>query len=157
MDYSDNPDVPATMRRAARPKEGLWWNVTANTMQGKSVVRKWAQRRLKIALLSALARKGWNGRGMVKAKREVMLNDRDGVNVPGENGEAKKKEKERGDLVGTLQVHALPKIMQATGVEVKKEAEILIAIVGRKVEGARRGSESSGNKERHSSIVKARR
>ncbi|KAG6991183.1 hypothetical protein G7Y79_00055g089590 [Physcia stellaris] len=128
-DHSVNPQVPSTMRRTKRPKEGLWWNVTANTMQGKSVVRRWAQRRLRVALLNALERKGWDGRGMVKAEREVRLDDQDG-----KTGKAKKEEKEKRDLVGTLQVHALSQILQASGDQVKREAEVLIGIIGRKVE-----------------------
>lgn len=150
-DHSATPQVPSTMRRTERPKQGLWWSVTANTMQGKSVVRRWAQRRLRVALLNALEGKGWDGRGMVKAEREVRLDDQDG-----KKGKVKKEEKGKRDLVGTLQVHARSTILQATGDQVKKEAEVLIAIIGRKVEGMRKGSDSAAKKERPSLVLRNR-
>ena len=85
---------------------------------------------------------------MVKSQREVRLDDQDG-----EKGRVKKEEKEKRDLVGTLQVHALSKILQATGAQVKKEAETLVSIVGRKVEGMRKGSNSAAKKERPSLVL----
>ena len=109
-------------RQAARPKDGLWWSVTANTMPGKSVIRHWAQRRLKAALLRALNRGGWDRSGRVKADM-VAAAGKTNVN---------------DDLKGTLQVHVLAKILQATGEEVQREAETLVSIVRRKVENERK-------------------
>lgn len=91
-------------------------------MPGKSVVRHWAQRRLKTAVVKALERMGWDRNGQAKADLGADL------------GMGKRTR----DLEGTLQVHVLPKILQATGEEVQREAETLIGIVGNKVEIVRK-------------------
>ena len=114
--------VSLTARQAARPKDGLWWDVTANTMPGKSVIRHWAQRRLRTAVVKALERGGWDKSGRAKA----------------DLGAAAGKGDRKDDLKGTLHVHVLAKILQATGEEVEREAETLVGIVRRKVENERK-------------------
>ena len=123
--FKDGPDilcVPHRIRHASRPKQGLWWTVTANTMRGKSVARTWAQRRLRVAFVKALKSQGWDREG--KVARKVAPLDGDGLNAGREN--------ERGDLKGTLEVHTLTTILQATGEQVQREAELLVGIVARK-------------------------
>ena len=110
--------VSHTARQAARPKDGLWWSVTANTMPGKSVIRHWAQRRLRAAVVKALERGGWDKSGRAKASFGAAAG--------------------KDDLTGTLHVHALSKVLQATGKEVEREALALVGIVSRKVENERK-------------------
>ena len=110
--------VSHTARQAARPKDGLWWSVTANTMPGKSVIRHWAQRRLRAAVVKALEKGGWDKSGMAMANLGAAAG--------------------RDDLTGSLHIHALAKVLRATGEEVEWEALALVGIVSRKVENERK-------------------
>lgn len=65
-----------------------------------------------------------------------------GQNVAKSKGNAEAK----GDLKGTLQVYALEKVLQATGEDVRREAEALVKIVGRKVNNLR---EVTASKAKH--------
>ena len=121
-DASDILYVPCRIRHAARPKEGLWWTVTANTMRGKSVARTWAQRRLRVAIVKALESQGWDREGKVVTK----------VAPPEGAGLDTGREKERRDLKGTLEVHTLTQILQATGEQVQREADLLVKIMARR-------------------------
>ena len=72
--------------------------------------------------MKALKSQGWDREG--KVVRKVAPLDGDGLNAGREN--------ERGDLKGTLEVHTLTTILQATGEQVQREAELLVGIVARK-------------------------
>ena len=122
-DASNTLYTPYRIRQAARSKKGLWWTATANTMRGeKGVVRSWAQRRVRVAFVKALKSQGWDREGKVIAKPEP----------PGGYGLHAKREKRRRDLKGTLQIHTMAKIVQATGEEVQREAEILVDIIAQR-------------------------
>lgn len=77
---------------------------------------------MKAAVLKALERRGWDKSGRAKA----------------DLGAAAGKGIGNEDLKGTLQVHVLAKILQATGEEVKREAQTLVGIVSKKVENERK-------------------
>ena len=72
--------------------------------------------------MKALESRGWDKEGKVIAK--AVLPERDGLDAG--------REEKRGDLKGTLEVHTLIKILQATGREVQREAEILVDTVARR-------------------------
>jgi hypothetical protein len=115
-DKRNNFHLPTLARYASRPKVGLWWNVTSNTMAGKKVVvRRWSARRLRNAIVEALEERGFDGEG----KRLVG-----------------------GNLTGTLQVRALQGIVQAKFEAVKKEAGCLVEHV---MEVCREEAESKGS------------
>ena len=101
-------------------------------MRGKNVARTWAQRRLRVAFVKALGNRGWDKEGKVVAK--LKSPEGDGL------GAGREKEKEKGDLKGTLEVHTLTMILQATGEEVQREAEILVEMVWRKCRSQSRDS-----------------
>ncbi len=115
-DKRNNDHLPTLARYASRPKVGLWWNVTSNTMAGKkAVVRRWSARRLRNAIVEALEERGFDGEG----KRPVG-----------------------GNLTGTLQVRALQGIVQAKFEAVKKEARCLVEHV---MKVCREEAESKGS------------
>ena len=72
--------------------------------------------------MKALKSHGWDREGKAIAK----------LMPPEGGGQGAGRHQARGDLKGTLEVHTLTAILQATGKEVQREAEILVEIVGRK-------------------------
>ena len=99
-DKTHNLHLPAVARHSSRPKVGLWWRVTSNTMAGKpAVVRHWSSRRMRHAILEALKEKGFDEAGKKPA---------------GEN------------LTGILDLVTLPGIVKARFEEVKMEAGMVI-------------------------------
>ena len=119
---------PSIQRQLQRPRVGLWWSITANTMPAKNVIRSWAERRLKVAVQKALKRTGWDRWGRVVPREQL------------EDGEV---ERVLDDMKGTLHVHTFKQVLQATGEELQREADELIGIVERKVEGSRSTSKRS--------------
>ena len=53
-----------------KPRQGLWWSVTGNHMQVKSVMRSWCKKRMKKAILEALRKEGFDECGMPLAVKE---------------------------------------------------------------------------------------
>ena len=82
--------------------------------------------------MKALESRGWDKEGKVMAKLKSPAGD--------DLGAGREKEKEKGDLKGTLEVHTLTMILQATGEEVQREAEILVEIIWRKCSSQARDS-----------------
>jgi len=63
-DASHPLHIAQRRRLAERPKEGLWWHVTASTGLSKSsCVRNWARRRLRNAMRHALQQSGYDDMG----------------------------------------------------------------------------------------------
>ena len=95
--------LPIIARWNARPKVGLWWNATGNTMAGKkTVVRRWCARRLRNAFREALEEKGFG---------------EDGQRLVGAH------------LSGCLQMDTKEGIVKAKFEEVKREAGMILEFV----------------------------
>ena len=122
--------VPTRKRYAAildghydERQEGLRLVITANTMQKKRVVRSWAKRRIVQAVTEALRMKGFgtNGRRLV---------DR-GPNTPRvseSNGSQNKKMQDHAPeaLIGTVEVHVLPKSIETKFAEVQRQIGMMV-------------------------------
>ena len=93
---------------AERSKDCLWWSVTSNThlMEFPRVARFWAYKRSKMAIIDALATRGFDREGRVFE----MANSAQPAKP----------------LIGSLQVHNLPSIMKVANTTVKREAGALI-------------------------------
>ena len=92
--------LPTAARWDARPRVGLWWHATGNTMLGKkAVVRRWCGRRLKNAFREALEERGF---------------DEDGKGLFG------------GALTGCLEMDTKEGIVKAKFEEVKREAGMVV-------------------------------
>jgi len=98
--------------RPSRPSFHL--TLTANTMPGKSVVRSWAKRRMRDALLQELRTRGW---------------ERDG----------RARDEGTRDLKGFVRIMTLAPIVKATGGEVQREAGRVVGRVVRMSEEGGRG------------------
>ncbi|MCJ1283133.1 hypothetical protein MMC26_002460 [Xylographa opegraphella] len=97
---------PTKKRYDTRSRETLWWNVTSNTMSTvKKVMRSWNNRRMRRAIIEALATCGLDAEGKPAAG--------DG-------------ERRAQGLKGTLIIHALPIILSTKFVDVKLQMELLI-------------------------------
>ena len=102
-DQTHTLHLPIVARYDSRPRIGLWWGVTSNTMTGvKVVVRRWSSRRLRHAIREALKERGF---------------DEDGKSLVG------------GDLTGTLEVDTREGIVKARFEDVKREAGLAIDYV----------------------------
>ncbi|KAL8936910.1 MAG: hypothetical protein Q9216_004689 [Gyalolechia sp. 2 TL-2023] len=61
-------------RMQSHPKKGLWVRVTANSIGGKAVARRWAMRRVREALRAEFSGRGWGTYGAGANKGEKGVN-----------------------------------------------------------------------------------
>ena len=105
--------LPTLHRYNTRSRDGLWWYVTSHTIREKRVVRSWASRRLRHAIVEALRDQGLDEGGKVLAHSST---DAEGGPTP-------------FALRGTLRVTAMPPLMLEKYSVVQKEAKEIISHV----------------------------
>lgn len=94
----------ATQQRLAqRDKNTLWWNVTANHLSEKKVIRSWCCRRVRGAIVEALQAKGY---------------DREGRVLPNTGA--------RPPLTGSLQLMGTETLITMKFSELQKQAALLV-------------------------------
>lgn len=89
-----------------RSKDSLWWNVVANHMNEKTVLRSWIKRRLRGAFVATLATRGFDGNGRVL------------------NGSFSRERK--ASLKGTLEIFALPPVIKAGFATVQHDTGLIV-------------------------------
>jgi len=87
-------------------QEGLWIMFTSNPMDSKKVVRSWVKRRVALAILEELKRRGFDQKGRRMANLE-------GGPVP-------------DVLVGTVDIEVLKKCIEAKHEEVRRQAGLVV-------------------------------
>ncbi|KAM0804127.1 hypothetical protein BDR22DRAFT_885910 [Usnea florida] len=104
-------------------QEGLWLIITANTMQKKRVVRSWARRRIVHAVTWALRMRGFgtNGKRLVDRSPNTPI-------MSESNGSQNKKMQDHAPevLIGTVEVHVLPKSIETSFAEVQRQIGMLV-------------------------------
>ena len=104
-------------------QEGLWLEITANTMQKKKVVRSWAKRRIEQAVTGALRMRGFgtNGRRLVDRSPSAPRGS-------GSSGSQNKTMRDHAleALIGTVEVHVLPKSIETNFAEVQRQMGVMV-------------------------------
>ncbi len=90
-------------------KEGLWIVFTSNPMHSKKVVRSWVKRRVALAIVEELKRRGFDKKGR-------RLADVEGKQVP-------------EVLIGTVDIEVMKKCVEAEHAEVQRQAGLVVQAI----------------------------
>lgn len=122
----------------ARPRTGLWWHATAgpNTSRAR-VVRNWVMRRLRNAFRETLRERGLDENGKINPRAHKGVDE----SLRASNRKGIREALARGEeleITGSIKMHALPSIVTAKFVDVKKEtASVVDGLLDHLVNSAR--------------------
>lgn len=127
LDNVFHPLYPLRKRiEDARPRKGLWWHATAGPATSSTrIVRNWAMRRLRLAFLETLRERGVDEDGKINPRlhkhvdESIRASHKKGIREALARGE-------EVEITGSLKLHAMPAIVTAKFVDVKRETGVLV-------------------------------